>query len=229
MSEPTTAGGVMRECLRHWDFRKNQIIPNSYLAGWEADLLVIRPSGWVEEVEIKISKSDFRAEWKHKAEKHEDLRLGRCRYLGWNAVEHGSHPEDDPRLVERRGFLYIRDRPSLVRKFWFAMPATLAAALLDEVPADYGVLAVGHLAAEVLREPTVLKCARKITDADRLKALDSMYFRYWQATLRGEVDLSELITARPYAEAGDDLLPVVPAAKREEARPEQMALAIGGE
>lgn len=78
MNEPTTAGGVMLRCLHHWNLMKSQVIPRCCLTGWEADLLVIRPSGWAEEVEIKISKSDFRAEWTKKAEKHEDLRLGGC-------------------------------------------------------------------------------------------------------------------------------------------------------
>lgn len=58
----------------YFNYRKNIIVPN---VSWgigihECDLLVIRDSGYAIEVEIKISKSDLRADAK-KRHQHRDL------------------------------------------------------------------------------------------------------------------------------------------------------------
>lgn len=196
MNEPTTAAEVLRRALRHWNYGKDQIIPRCCLPGWEADLLVIKPSGWMEEVEIKISAADFRREWSEKVEKHRALAEGRRELVGWMNLEgermlYAQHREalrpDDPRIeVEERpclSFLHLPGQPHLIRRFWFAMPRSLAEKLLPEVPAAYGVLAVGGY-NQVLREPTNLGLARKVTDAERIKALHSTYYRFWQLFLR---------------------------------------------
>lgn len=46
----------------HFGTRENIIVPNVSwgLINHEADVLVLRPSGWIEEVEIKVSKSDIK-------------------------------------------------------------------------------------------------------------------------------------------------------------------------
>jgi len=51
---------------KYFNFRKNLIVPN---VSWgfnihECDLLIVRKSGYAIEVEIKISKSDFKADFK---------------------------------------------------------------------------------------------------------------------------------------------------------------------
>lgn len=179
MSEPVTAAMIMRRCLESWNLRQNLMVPRCCLSGHEADLLIIRPSGWVEEVEIKISVSDFRAEWKHKAEKHEDLLLGRCRYiLHSEAAKYAG----DPRLLKRGHWWYLRDRPGLIRRFHFAFPRHLAEKLLPEVPEHYGVISA-YPGWRVLRKATNLKVARKISDAERFRALESTYQRFWDLTL----------------------------------------------
>ena len=60
----------------YFDYRKNIIVPN---VSWganlhECDLLVIRDSGYAIEVEIKISKSDLRADAK-KRHQHKSNRI----------------------------------------------------------------------------------------------------------------------------------------------------------
>lgn len=192
--EPTTATEVLAELLR-CQFRpySDLCIPRCCLTGWEADLLVIRRSGWAEEVEIKVSASDFRTEWKKKAEKHEDLLAGNCTHVGYTSGMWGGGstprpchdktlPPESERII-RNGNIYVRDQPTLIRRFWFAMPATLAGKLLPEVPEHYGVFSVNS-SARVLRPAPILKAARKITDAERIRALQSTYHRFWQMTFR---------------------------------------------
>lgn len=56
------------ECIvaKGMDYRKNIIVPNvSWGAGLhECDLLIINPNGYATEIEIKISKSDLKADFK---------------------------------------------------------------------------------------------------------------------------------------------------------------------
>lgn len=51
---------------QHFGIRETIVVPNVSwgLINHEADLLVLKPSGWAEEVEIKISRSDLRRDLK---------------------------------------------------------------------------------------------------------------------------------------------------------------------
>lgn len=194
------ASEVLRACLHHWSYAQDTLIPRCCLSGWEADLLVIRKSGWAEEVEIKISAADFRAEFRKKQEKHEAFRLGVRRYVGPARSEarvlDGVDVSADPTLHLREsypghGSYYVR-RPGIIRRFWFAMPAPLAEKLLPEVPSEYGVLAVGRY-NQVLRKPANLALARKVTIEERVRALESTYYRFWAQELRGGLGVPALL------------------------------------
>jgi len=61
------AGIVERTVARHFDIRQNVIVPNVYWGiglSYEADVVVLRPSGYAVEVEIKVSASDIKADLK---------------------------------------------------------------------------------------------------------------------------------------------------------------------
>ncbi len=49
--------------------RSNKIIPNVKLYDYEADLLRITKAGFLHEYEIKLTKSDYKADFK-KSKKH---------------------------------------------------------------------------------------------------------------------------------------------------------------
>lgn len=50
-------------------------LTNSYIFGWESDYFGVTKSGYTYEIEIKISKSDFKADFS-KTEKHRCLKYG---------------------------------------------------------------------------------------------------------------------------------------------------------
>ena len=56
------------ELLKHFDFTKNLIVNNvtttSRLVNFETDLLVLSKAGYAHGVEIKVSKSDFKNDFK---------------------------------------------------------------------------------------------------------------------------------------------------------------------
>lgn len=60
-----TAQQVEIVVANYFDYRRNLIVPNVYWGlglHYEADLVVLRPSGWAIEVEIKVSAADIRAD-----------------------------------------------------------------------------------------------------------------------------------------------------------------------
>lgn len=46
------------------DFEKEIVLTNHFQADWEADILVINAEGFSHEIEIKLSKSDFKNDFK---------------------------------------------------------------------------------------------------------------------------------------------------------------------
>jgi len=63
----------------HYGIRQHIIVPNYYInfgtsIDHECDLIIIKRSGYAEEIEIKMSKSDFMADFKKK-HIHTDERL----------------------------------------------------------------------------------------------------------------------------------------------------------
>lgn len=46
------------------DFEKEIVLTNHFQADWEADLLIIDSEGFSHEIEIKLSKSDFKNDFR---------------------------------------------------------------------------------------------------------------------------------------------------------------------
>lgn len=62
---------------RRFDVRQHIIVPNvswGFLT-YEADMLIISKAGYVTEVEIKISKSDFLADFKKRKHNHNSMLI----------------------------------------------------------------------------------------------------------------------------------------------------------
>jgi len=70
--------------VKHYGIRQHIIVPNCYInfgtsVDHECDLIIIKRSGYAEEIEIKMSKSDFKADFKKK-HRHIDERLQHLYY-----------------------------------------------------------------------------------------------------------------------------------------------------
>ena len=153
---------------RQWSFGKQIIVPNVNSFRWEMDLAILHPSGYLDEVEIKVSRADFLRDFKTKAHKHECLLRGVPK-LGWGK--------------EIEGYLYDWDQitPHIVRRFWFAMPVELAEKCEPDVPAHCGLIAVTPrgTSIQIIRKAENLKHGAKLTDAQTKKLLRCAYFKYW--------------------------------------------------
>jgi len=152
---------------KHFNYRANLIVPNVSW-GWglrhEADLLVLRPSGTCDEVEIKITASDIRADAKKRHPHWEDRRISRV----WFAVPF--ELADCPLIPEAAGILAVartvRSRDADGR--WVARPWREGDAVWrDEVT----VVRQARLRPKAERKP--------VTDKQRMKLATLGAMRIW--------------------------------------------------
>jgi len=142
--------------------RYTAIIPNCYTTVThdnEADLYGIRPSGLCDEIEIKVSKADFRID-----EKKTVKVLNENASTRWNRY-------DD--VLKRTA---MKDG-KMSNYFWYAFPK----GLIDhsEVPEWAGIIEVdGLLNAHEVRLPKRLH-ARKMTAEEQLKQIKKLGYRFW--------------------------------------------------
>jgi len=74
-----TSEAQIQDLLFRWLNGRGQrwVCPNTNIFGWEADLVAISEAGRAIEYEIKVSRSDFKADNKghHKIRKHQNLQF----------------------------------------------------------------------------------------------------------------------------------------------------------
>lgn len=91
----------------HFGMRQNVVVPNvSWGLGlrYEADVVVLRPSGYALEVEIKCTRADVRADLK-KDHQHDSIWFRQL----WFCVAPGL--EDMPEIPAKAGILVARGEP----------------------------------------------------------------------------------------------------------------------
>ena len=141
------------------------VLPNSFVFGWEADIVVITRTLFIHEFEIKISRSDFLADLKK--DKHEDIK----RYI-------------DKRSEDELGFHLELEYTRKIRKpanyFWYVCPEGVIKK--EEIPAYAGLyyLKWNTLYVQV-KAPRIHK--EKIDPRDALQLCGSINGRYWDKRL----------------------------------------------
>lgn len=149
--------------------RYEEIIPNAYAKDWaECDILAIRQSGFVDEIEIKVSRSDFKADF----EKTVWLPSAHPMCCAANRNKPNKHQ-------------VIESALSPINYFWFLVPDGLVA--VDEVPSYAGLMYAkecrGQMFISVAKQPKRLhtnKCGIEF----RYHAARKLQFRYWDMLLK---------------------------------------------
>jgi hypothetical protein len=141
---------------------------------WEADILICRRSGYLEEIEVKVSVADFKHDTA-KVEKHLVLTHGEP------TVKHAYR--SDPRTWD-----WSACAPIPIRRFWYAVPGEIAEKCEALLPAHAGLIrvdtvrrngAVFYTSRDVVRAPDI-KRARRCTDAEREAIYRTMYYKCWK-------------------------------------------------
>ncbi len=153
-----TVKEIQYQFYRHWLTRYELLAPNIYLDFWsEMDLLGVRKSGYVDEIEIKVSASDFKADFKKTINIFEDER----RYRYKEIPKHEALPSG---LVK-------------CNYFSFLLPEEIADKC--EIP-DYAGLFVirNNYVREVKRAPLLHKT--KISPREKYNIGRKMAYRFWK-------------------------------------------------
>jgi len=181
-----------------WNPFRQIIVPNVVgITGEEADLLVLQDSGYLEEIEIKVSKSDFRREFAKKQFKHRVLLEGKPEHMALSMRDSNKAWREFYALPLMDRSDWSKCEPQLVRRFWFAMPLDLATELAGDIPEWAGLIAVRETkrwrpSASIVKKAPNLKNSRKLTDEEQRKLIRYGYVRFWDLTLKagqaGKVD-----------------------------------------
>ena len=140
---------------------RNLVVPNVSNAffAWESDILVITPSGYATEYEIKISVADLKREWRKERWRNERLR----------------------RVFTNRIRRYVIVVPhTIAEKCLPHIPDDLGAGLLSFEPVtDHDGNYWGHKAHEWVK-PRINGRASRWTETERIHLGQGAAIRYWQ-------------------------------------------------
>ena len=99
--------------VRHLNSRINLIVPNVFWGlglSYEADLVVVKPSQWAYEIEIKTSLSDLKAEKKKKYFAHHSNKF---KYL-YFAVPENLKEQALELIPERSGLFIVKENEMVI-------------------------------------------------------------------------------------------------------------------
>lgn len=133
--------------------RYDAMISNSWVTPHhEADMLAIRPSGLIDEFEIKLSRADFLADKKKQ-------------------ITYDKTRNDNFKLVE------LENGRTLINNFWYVIPKGLVDHSL--VPHFAGLIEISNK-VEVIKHPTRLH-SRKADYRTRYELVRKLSNRFWGA------------------------------------------------
>lgn len=145
-------------------------IDGLYVFDWESDKLLETRSGYIYEFEIKISRADYKNDFKHKGEKHAILKGEKYTPTFWKYFESPNNKalyptvekwEEYCRKWRKSYFCENHKRPNY---FYYAVPYNMIQA--DEVPEYAGLIYITETGqyAIVKKAPCLHK--EKYTDGD---------------------------------------------------------------
>lgn len=166
-------------------------LTNSFIFGWESDYFgITKGTGYAYEIEVKISKSDFRADFKNKTEKHRCLSMASNEIITIPQKEATKYSPTGGKEKDRTGFYrdiyeYVPQGycPLVIRKnfipnrFFYAVPAELVDSIKDILPKYAGLISIdGYNVIEVKSAPILHK--RMLLPKLAPILLDKFYYGY---------------------------------------------------
>lgn len=159
-------------------FSSNNIeyrLANAFIFRWESDFFVKQRNGYCYEIEIKISRSDFFADFKKK-EKHEILQTGGYKWIS----------KDYKTNIETENFREIKFRPN---KLFYCVPEGLIKA--NEIPKYAGLMYARERDIIIVKNAPIIH--REVIKAEM--RLCNKFYNYWMeerqkhALLKNEFEL----------------------------------------
>lgn len=162
--KPLTVERIQRALYGHFYGRFDLMATNAFIGTNECDFVGVRKSGFIDEFEIKLSRADFKADFKKETL---TVRLDDGDIFSANATRNMAKHDALPLGLTRANY------------FYFAVPDGLV--LESEVPKHCGLIYFTPTGCpRVVREAPKLH-KRKITDALRLKLAMKLHYRWWDS------------------------------------------------
>ena len=171
-----------------------------YVFSWESDKLIWTKSGYIYEFEIKISRSDFKNDFKHKKEKHIVLASTIARDTAkemqmslFEQKEQENRHWNREMLERRYGDIDAMAKGKrMPNYFYYAVPTGMLEP--DEVPPYAGLIYIDSEYRYVKQSYRIVKEApqlhkTKYTDAE-LNLGEKFYYN-WQTALRHQYDAAK--------------------------------------
>lgn len=151
---------TQKEILKslYFHFKQPYMGYNTYALGdFEADFIAITKAGFVHEVEIKLTSTDFKADFE------KTVKVGRYPYR---------------KIVHKHAGI---QEGKYSNYFWFVMPKDMVP--VEDIPAYAGVIFMtlnksGSVKLKVARPATRIH-KNKISDESKIKILRSMMYKAW--------------------------------------------------
>lgn len=173
---------VYKACRRLFH-RNKHILFNSYLFDWESDVFTLTGSLYSVEVEVKISRSDYLADFK-KTDKHRMLSAHSQKNVLWRKSDFASfwgYSSTNGKFGKLDGqacaIEFANPQTKIPNRFYYACPAGLIK--VDEVPRYAGLIWVDENgnAKEVKKAPLL----HKVKNFQENDLMEKYYWRVQNA------------------------------------------------
>lgn len=163
--EELTYNFISRFC----DFEKDLVLTNHFHSDWEADILVVNSAGFSHEFEIKLSRSDFKNDFK----KNYQNTTTKERFLKHDKISCGDY---------------------ICNQFSFLLPMGMIQP--DEIPPHCGIVEFDHnpdnwqTIFHVVRKPSVVHHENfwKLVDKDLMLKILARNFYYKKLEAKGKFE-----------------------------------------
>jgi len=159
--------------------RYDLIVPNVHVGAHEWDLLAVRRSGYIDEIEIKVTKSDFNADFKKQGQKRVPVPSSASPESYWTHWK----------LAWFKKHRLTADGDRKCNYFYFMLPTSLADKC--EIPEHAGLFVchdgkTGIRISEAKRAGLLHK--NKVDQNFLYKVAKKASYRYWDAVRRSNED-----------------------------------------
>lgn len=137
-------------------YNHEYVLTNSYIFGWESDYFgMAKQSGYFYEIEIKISKSDFKNDFKNKTVKHLCLSNGHKDIISipQKEAQRYIYPKGHIKL----GYSPLKYKNNIIpNRFYYAVPEELVNKIIDLLPKYAGLLVIKNNYCEEIKNAPLL-------------------------------------------------------------------------
>lgn len=180
--------------LAQYRSRYDFVVDNAYIDDMEMDICAVKKTGYFDEIEIKVTKSDFLADFKKTTSvKRYGPFCSSCPPVqGVSSIPY-DHMLDFGRPDERGHWWKVSSRyvvesklkheriqagKGIANTFTFLMPVSLAEEIAPDLPSGYGLLGFDQKGIRRMRNAKKFH-TNKISANSREKVLMKTQHRYW--------------------------------------------------